>query len=661
MRLSLSSQIVLDQVEERLYRPSDAYEKTMLTAYEKINTNIYPSEVEVAEVVAQSVASDIKVYEKEGKPFVLVFSGGESPDPVLHALRDMHRDGKLSFRNVHMFPMYEFYPLRSSSDGVLGHLRSELLDHIDIPDENIHAFSIDVPKNEIEKSWESYYKDLRQFGGIDTIVMGVGRRASVGLNAPGSVSSRGLRMTALDATSREEAVKHFNTLENVPPTAVNLGIAEVLNAKKIILLAFGEAKAEIIKKVVEGPETNAVPASLLQSHDHLKLYIDLHAAEELTRIKYPWKVTSLDWTPKLIRRAIVWLCQQVKKPILNLTNQDYSDHQLGELLTKFGSAYEVNIKVFNDIQHTITGWPGGKPGADDSQRPERATPERKRIIVFSPHPDDDVISMGGTFHRLVEQGHDVHIAYETSGNIAVGDEEVIRYLAFLRNVLENEGMKKCDLYDKTIKLRNYLLYDKEDGAIETAETRFLKGTIRREEARTADRFVGVEKDHIHFLDLPFYETGAIKKGPLTDEDVKKVIALLKEVKPHQIFVAGDLADPHGTHRVALNAALAAIDELKGEPWMKDCWIWMYRGAWAEWDIEDIEMAVPMSPEQLRFKRNSILKHQSQMEAAPFLGDDERLFWQRSEDRNRATAALYRELGLASYEAIEAFVRYHPIP
>lgn len=661
MRLSLSSQIVLDQVEERLYRPGNAYEKTMLTAYEKINTNIYPSDEEVAAVVAQSIADDILSYAQKSEPFVLVFSGGESPDPVLEALVDLYKSGKVSFQNVHIFPMYEFYPLKSPKEGVLGHLREELLDHVDIPRENIHAFDMEVPQDEIERSWKKYYEDLQRLGGIDTIVMGVGRRASVGLNAPGSVTLKGLRLTALDATSREEAVKHFNAIENVPPTAVNLGIGEVLNAKKIVLLAFGEAKAGIIKTVVEGSETNSVPASLLQSHDHLKLYIDLHAAEELTRIKHPWKVTSLEWTPKLIRRAIVWLCQQVNKPILNLTNQDYSDHQLGELLTKYGSAYEVNIKVFNDIQHTITGWPGGKPGADDSQRPERAIPEKKRVIVFSPHPDDDVISMGGTFRRLVEQGHDVHVAYETSGNIAVGDEEVIRYLSVFRNVLEQEGRKDSPLYQKAIDLRHYLLHEKEEGAIETPETMFLKGTIRREEARTADRFIGVACDHVHFLDLPFYETGAIKKGPLTEADVKKVIALLEEVKPHQIFVAGDLADPHGTHRVALNAALAALDELKGEEWMKDCWIWMYRGAWAEWDIEDIEMAVPMSPEQLRFKRNSILKHQSQMEAAPFLGDDERLFWQRSEDRNRATAALYRSLGLASYEAIEAFVRYHPVP
>ena len=661
MRLNLSSQIVLDQVEERLYRPDNAYEKTMLTAYERINTNIYPGDEEVAKVVARGIAEDIKAKAANGESFTLVVSGGESPDPVLEELRRLHEEEGLSFQNVHIFPSYEFYPLRDPMDGVFGHLKAELLDHVDIPADHVHNFDIQVDQKEIEKSWEKYYASLQSLGGIDTVVMGIGRRASVGLNAPGSVPVRGLRLTALDAMSIEESVKIFNTKDNVPRTAVNLGIGEVYSARKIIMLAFGEAKADIIRKVVEEPQTDAVPASLLQPHANLKLYIDLHAAGQLTRIKHPWRVTSLDWTPKLIRRAIVWLCAQVKKPILNLTNQDYSEHQLGELLTKYGSAYDVNIKVFNDIQHTITGWPGGKPDADDSQRPERAVPARKRVIVFSPHPDDDVISMGGTFRRLVEQGHDVHVAYETSGNIAVGDEEAIRYLAFLRNVLEHEGREGDELYKKVIDLRRYLLFDKLEGEIETEETRFLKGTIRREEARTADRFIGVKRDHIHFLDLPFYETGAIKKGPLGEADVRKVIALLEEVKPHQIFVAGDLADPHGTHRVALNAALAAIDELKDEEWMKDCWIWMYRGAWAEWDIEDIEMAVPMSPEQLRFKRNSILKHQSQMEAAPFLGDDERLFWQRSEDRNRATAELYRKLGHAAYEAIEAFVRYRPIP
>jgi glucosamine-6-phosphate deaminase len=347
---------------------------------------------------------------------------------------------------------------------------------------------------------------------------------------------------------------------------------------------------------------------------------------------------------------------------LKLTNRDYNEHGLSELLALYSSAYNVNIKIFNDLQHTITGWPGGKPNADDSFRPERAVPYPKRVIVFSPHPDDDVISMGGTIRRLVEQHHDVHIAYETSGNIAVSDEEVIRFMHFINgfNQLFNES--KDETIMKMYKGIKAFLKDKKPGEMDTKDILTIKGLIRRGEARTACTYNNIPLDHVHFLDLPFYETGLVEKNPLTEVDVNIVRNLLKEIKPHQIFVAGDLADPHGTHRVCTDAVLAAIDLEKqdGAEWLKDCRIWMYRGAWAEWAIEDIEMAVPISPEELRAKRNSILKHQSQMESAPFLGNDERLFWQRSEDRNRATAKVYDDLGLACYEAMEAFVEYKPL-
>ena len=363
----------------------------------------------------------------------------------------------------------------------------------------------------------------------------------------------------------------------------------------------------------------------------------------------------------MIRRAIVWLCQLTGKPILKLTNKDYSEHGLGELLALYGSAYNVNIKIFNDIQHTITGWPGGKPNADDSSRPERALPYPKKVVVFSPHPDDDVISMGGTLRRLCDQHHDVHVAYETSGNIAVGDEEVIRYCEYLCDVASRYLPNDSTIPEKATEIINYLRYEKvENGEPERKEVLFMKGTIRREEARHACRYSGVKDENVHFLDLPFYETGLVKKNPLGEVDKDIVKALLLEIKPDEMFVAGDLADPHGTHKVCLDAVLAAIDEVKDEEWMRNCRVWMYRGAWAEWEMDHIEMAVPISPEELRFKRNAILKHQSQAESAPYLGDDERLFWQRAEDRNRATAELYRQLGLAAYEAIEAFVQYVPL-
>jgi glucosamine-6-phosphate deaminase len=397
-------------------------------------------------------------------------------------------------------------------------------------------------------------------------------------------------------------------------------------------------------------------------HNNVQVVLDLSSAANLTRIRRPWLVTSCDWDDKLIRSAIVWLCEKTGKPILKLTNKDYNEHGLGELLTIYGSAYEVNIKIFNDLQHTITGWPGGKPNADDSNRPERAKPAQKRVIIFSPHPDDDVISMGGTLQRLVKQKHEVHVAYETSGNIAVGDEEVFRFMHFVQGFNQLFDGGKNEVINARDKEFREFIANKKPEDFDTREILEVKGLIRRGEARLASLFSGIPLERVHFLNLPFYETGKIQKNPISEADVEIVLNLLREVQPHQIFVAGDLADPHGTHRVCTDAVLAAIDIEKeaGAGWLKNCRIWMYRGAWAEWEIEHIEMAVPISPEELRAKRNAILKHASQMESAPFLGNDERLFWQRAEDRNHATAELYNNLGLAAYEAMEAFVQYHPI-
>ena len=443
----------------------------------------------------------------------------------------------------------------------------------------------------------------------------------------------------------------------MPAGAITMGLATLLNAKQLFLLAWGEQKSGILKEIIEGKIDDNVPASFLQIHKNAIAFIDLSAAQQLTRISHPWLVGSCEWTDMLIRRAIVWLCAQTDKPILKLTNKDYNQHGLDELLAQYGSAYNVNIKIFNDLQSTITGWPGGKPDADDSNRPERAFPYPKRVLVFSPHPDDDVISMGGTLQRLVDQNHDVHVGYQTSGNIAVGDEEVIRYVSLMLNVLNRFDTENESIRTKYNNILQFIQQDKRIGDSDTSDVLYLKAQIRREEARSACRFIGVKPENIHFLDLPFYETGKVQKGKITEADILKVIALLNQIQPHQIFVAGDLADPHGTHKVCLDAALGAIYELKATEWMKQCRIWMYRGAWAEWEIDHIEMAVPISPEQLRRKRNSILKHQSQMESAPFLGNDERLFWQRAEERNQSTAGLYNKLGLASYEAIEAFVEY----
>ena len=663
MKTNLSSQITLNRVSPRYYRPENAFERSVLTRLEKIPTDIYESAEEGANHVAYEIAQLIRDKQKAGRFCVLALPGGNSPRNVYSALIRIHKEEGLSFRNVIIFNLYEYYPLTSDAiNSNLNALKEMFLDHVDVDKQNIFSPDGTIPKDTIFEYCRLYEQRIESFGGLDAVLLGIGRVGNIGFNEPGSRLNATTRLILLDNDSRNEASKMFGSIESTPISSITMGVSTILAAKKIYLMAWGEDKAKMVKECVEGAVTDTIPASFLQTHNNAHVVIDLSAAGNLTRIHRPWLVTSCEWNDKLIRSAIVWLCQLTGKPILKLTNKDYNENGLSELLALFGSAYNVNIKIFNDLQHTITGWPGGKPNADDTYRPERAKPYPKRIVVFSPHPDDDVISMGGTIRRLVEQKHDVHVAYETSGNIAVGDEEVIRFLHFINgfNQIFNNSEDKV-VVDKYAEIRKFLK-EKKDGDIDTRDILTIKGLIRRGEARTACTYNNIPLDHCHFLDLPFYETGRIQKGPLTEADVEIVRNLLREVKPHQIFVAGDLADPHGTHRVCTDAVFAAIDLEKeeGAKWLKDCRIWMYRGAWAEWEIENIEMAVPISPEELRAKRNSILKHQSQMESAPFLGNDERLFWQRSEDRNRGTAALYDNLGLASYEAMEAFVEYIPL-
>ncbi|WP_102406202.1 glucosamine-6-phosphate deaminase [Parabacteroides bouchesdurhonensis] len=661
MKTNLSSKITLTRIPQKYYRPENDFENSVLTRMEKIPTNIYESADEGALSIANEIANQIRKKQEIGESFVIALPGGRSPQSVYKELIRMHKEENLSFRNVIVFVEYEFYPLNSASTGNVTHLREALFDHVDIAPANIYAPDGSLPKDDILKFCREYEEKIQSLGGLDYILLGLGRASNIMFNAAGSTINSRTRLVVLEGAARKEAARTFPSVENVPAGVITMGISTMMRAKNAILMAWGEDKADIIAKTVEGQVSDAVPSSFLQNHPNAKVVVDLSAAYSLTRICHPWLVSNCEWDNKLIRRAIVWLCQLTGKPILKLTNKDYSEHGLGELLALYGSAYNVNIKIFNDIQHTITGWPGGKPNADDSNRPERATPYPKKVIVFSPHPDDDVISMGGTLRRLCDQHHDVHVAYQTSGNIAVGDEEVIRYCEYLRDVCDKYAAGDHSVKKKAEEIINYLRFEKvENGEPERKDVLFMKGTIRREEARHGCRYSGVKDDHVHFLDLPFYETGMVKKNDLSDADKDIVKNLLLEVKPDQMFVAGDLADPHGTHKVCLDAVLAAIDEVKDEEWMKNCRVWMYRGAWAEWEMDHVEMAVPISPEELRHKRNAILKHQSQAESAPFLGDDERLFWQRAEDRNRSTAELYHQLGLASYEAMEAFVQYIPL-
>ncbi|MDD6505811.1 MAG: glucosamine-6-phosphate deaminase [Prevotellaceae bacterium] len=662
MRLNLSSQIVLNKIPEAFYNPKTAVERSEITREEHIRTDIFQTMEEGASNIADAIVAEIKAKEQLGKYCVLGLGTGQSLTPVYNELIKRYEQGEISFRNVVVFNVYEYFPLVAGQNSALNQLRERLLSHVDIPEQNVYSLDGTISQEKVQQQCRLYEQRIQTFGGIDVMLLGIGRLGNIATNEPGSGLTSATRLILIDATSREEMSVSFGSTESVPPCSITLGIANILAARKIYLTAWGEEKADIICKTVEGKISDSIPASFLQTHNDAHVVIDLSAASKLTRIIHPWLVTSCEWTDKLTRAALVWLCQITGKPILKLTNKDYNENGLSELLALYGSAYNANIKIFNDLQHTITGWPGGKPNADDTYRPERATPFPKRVIVFSPHPDDDVISMGGTIQRLVKQGHDLHVAYETSGNIAVGDEEVTRFMHFVNGYNQLFMNNECETIKNMYKEIKQFLATKKEGDIDTAEVRTIKGLIRRGEARTACTFNNIPLDHVHFLDLPFYESGKIEKLPMTEKDVEVVRQLLQEVKPQQIFVAGDLADPHGTHRKCTDAVMAAIDVEKeaGAEWLKDCRIWMYRGAWAEWEIENIEMCVPMSPEELRAKRNSILKHSSQMESAPFLGNDERLFWQRAEDRNRATAALYDSLGLACYEAMEAFVEYKPL-
>jgi glucosamine-6-phosphate deaminase len=460
----------------------------------------------------------------------------------------------------------------------------------------------------------------------------------------------------LDILTKIDAAIDFGGLEKVPKKAITLGIDKIMHAKRIVLLAWGEHKAESVARAVEGPVTSEIPASYLQQHPNTTFILDETAASLLTRIKTPWVVDSVTWDRNMIKKAVTHLSLTLNKPVLKLTTKDYNEHGMSELLSLYGQSHEINIEVFNYLQHTITGWPGGKPNADDTHRPERAFPARKKVIIFSPHPDDDIISMGGTFQRLHDQGHDVHVVYQTSGNIAVADDEALRFAEFVidfNEKFESSNAKTNKIYKESVKF----LKGKRDSEVDIESVREIKGLIRQGEAKNTCRFVGIKRENAHFLNMPFYETGTIRKKPLTEPDIQLIMDIIEEIQPHQIYAAGDLADPHGTHKVCLDAIFEAITRLKHREYMKNCWVWLYKGAWAEWDIDQIEMAVPMSPDQVFKKRMGIFKHQSQKDGVVFQGEDSREFWQRAEERNRGTAELYNKLGLAEYEAMEAFVRW----
>ena len=623
---------------------------TQETSFEKIHNVIFNNSIDGSKAVAREIADLITKKKNKKENCVLGLATGSSPITIYEELVKIHRNEGLSFKNVITFNLDEYYPISiDNKESYHSFMHEHLFDHIDILEENINIPKGNLKENEVKEFCKNYEKKISDVGGLDFQLLGIGRTGHIGFNEPGSSLNSETRLVKLDFLTRTDASISFGGFENVPKTAITMGVSTILKAKRIVLIAWGENKSEMVFKSIESEISQNVTASFLQTHKNATFVLDKGSASKLTKVDTPWIVGSkIQWDEESKTRALNWLCTKTGKSILRLSLTDYNENHLSDLAA-LQSVHDVNLEVFNRLQRAITGWPGGKPNADDTNRPERAIPKRKKVLIFSPHPDDDVISMGGTFQRLVDQGHDVHVVYQTSGNIAVSNDSVLKFLEVYKDIYEGKE-------DKIKKAIN-LLIDNND-IIEDRSVRDIAGKIREKEALAATRYVGLDDSKVHFLKLPFYETGRINKNKPKKNDDNLMIDIISKIKPHQIYAAGDLADPHGTHAVCIQLLFKALKKLKKESFMKDCWVWLYRGAWHEWDIHEIEMAVPMSPQQVLKKRKSIFFHKSQNNSVMFQGEDKREFWERVEQRNRDIAKQYRKLGMADYQAMETFRRYH---
>lgn len=624
----------------------------ILHSYEKISAEIRTDMETASEEIAGIIIKAIRDHEKAApeRPFKLGLSTGMSPVILYQILSRRNKEGDVSFKNVEIFSIDEYYPVGTNgAQGRNRKLYTELLDNIDIPAANIHIPDASVPQTDIGAYCAEFDKAARN---LDLLVIGVGQQGQVGFNEAGASELSRTRTVQLSYKTRKIQARNFNgALEDTPRMAVTMGISTMMSAKKVILMAFGESKVNTVKAIVEGEMDPAYPASWFQKHEDVTMYVDETASSLLTRIDAPWLIGPCEWTRKFRRKAVVWLCQKVGKPILKLSQKDYLENSLGELIELYGPYDKINIDIFNDLQHTITGWPGGKPEDTSTTRPVASTPFPKKVLIFSPHPDDDVISMGGTFIRLAHQGHEVHVAYETSGDVAVHNDVVIQHM---------DAAYQLGFGDRRQEVKD-LVASFVPGEAEPKELLAIKAAIRRSEARGAVRSFGLDDDNnAHFLNLPFYESGGVKKLPRTQVDVDIIKDLMQKIQPDQIYMAGDLADPHGTHRVCTEAALEALDQLReeGAAWVKNCNVWLYRGAWMEWELGRVDMAVPLSPDEVVEKRYAIYHHLSQKDIVPFPGDDPREFWQRAEDRTSGTAKLYDKLGMAEYQAMEVFLKLY---
>src|SRR6476646_299548 len=639
--------------------PKQVETLNLADSLEKIPVKICKDLREGSLFAAKKIADLIKEKQAKKEKCVLGLATGSTPKTLYEELVRLHKEEGLSFKNVISFNLDEYYPIdHDAMQSYNSYMHRHLFDLIDIDPKNIHIPNGELPKDHVKAHCHEYEKMIEDAGGIDLQVLGIGNNGHIGFNEPGSSIYSRTRLITLENSTRLANSYEFANISEVPRMALTMGISTIMKAKQIVLLAWGPAKAPVMQRSVEGPVSEQVPASLLQQHHECTFIVDEAAAAELTRNKSPWLTGDIEWTKVMIKKAVVNMALKADKPVLSLTNNDYNEYGLGDLLVEKGDAYEINLQVYYMLRDTITGWPGGKPNAVIPHHPERSEPYPKRVIIFSPHPDDDIISMGGTFQRLHDQGHDVHVAYQTSGNIAVTDEFVTRFVDFAVGFENIAGINT----DKSTKIYNDIkdyLSNKRMNEPDTQQIREIKGLIRQGEARATCRYVGIPDANVHFQNLPFYETGTVEKKPMSEEDVQNTIELLKKIQPQQVFCAGDLADPHGTHKVCLDVVMESLRRLKdeGASWIQDCWLWLYKGAWQEWNIDEIEMAIPMSPDQVLSKRHGIFIHQSQKDMVPFQGSDSREFWQRAEERNATTAGLYAQLGLTHYAAMEAFVKW----
>ena len=616
----------------------------------KIPFRMFEDSKQVSQVVASEIAALIKERAAAGKHCVLGLATGSTPVNVYSELVRMHREEGLSLSNVITFNLDEYFPMQPDClQSYVRFMREHLFDHVDIAEENTHIPDGAIAVEQVADWCRQYEAKIDSVGGIDVQILGIGRTGHIGFNEPGSGTDSQTRLITLDRLTCIDAASDFFGIENVPRRAITMGVGTILKARKILLLAFGENKAAVVARSVEGDMTPTIPATFLQLHPNTEFVLDQAAAAELRDIKSPWLSREIDWDKAMVRRAVIDLSLTLSKPVLMLTDADYNENGLQSLLAEYGSAYEINLNVFKQLQNTITGWAAGKPNQPGVLFP-------KRIILFSPHPDDDVISMGGTLTRLADQGHDVHVAYQTSGNIAVFDEDALRFAEFVTDFCDTFDVNSDAIGELTQSMVDFL-NQKNAGEVDFPQMQQLKGLIRRGEARAGARICGVQDKNLHYLDLPFYETGVVRKKPIGEEDIQITVDLLRQVKPHQIYAAGDLSDPHGTHRTCLDVIFEACRRCRDDQWMQDCDVWLYRGAWQEWAPYEIEMAVPLSPQEVERKRVAIFRHESQKDRALFPGPDAREFWQRAEARNAQTARIYDQLGLAQYQALEGFVRW----